>query len=41
MGAQMKSTNLKQEMKSYPGSEIPDRNMSCLTASDRKKWYAM
>jgi hypothetical protein len=37
MGGQLKSTNLKHEMKSYPGSEIPNSNIKCLTDSDKKK----
>ena len=36
MGGQIKSTNLKQEMKSYLGSEIPDSNISCLTVTEKK-----
>jgi hypothetical protein len=36
MGGQIKSTNLKEEMKSHLGSEIPDSNISCLTDSDKK-----
>jgi hypothetical protein len=47
MRGQIKSTNLKQEMKSYLAGEIHDSNSSCLTTSDLitiiiiKKKYAV
>jgi hypothetical protein len=41
MGGQIKSTNLKQEMKFYLGSEILTATSAVSLPVITKKWYAM